>query len=469
MKHILLFACSIALFISVKAQESKTTSPIIFIYDASGSMWGQLEGRTKMDIATEVLSKSVNSLPETQQIGLVAYGHRHKSDCEDVEFLVNSKNLNKSAVIQSLKGIKPLGKTPLAYSANLVINHLTEAQTKATIILVTDGIESCDGNICDVIKSAREKGIDFKLHIIGFGLKEEDREQLVCAAKEGNGQYYDAANMEGLTDVLQQATSTPVDEPEPNISVYATKNGKSVDALVKAFESTSKKQMKVARTYGDTGFLYLPPGKYYLEVSPLENTNVSGIIVPEMVSLKGTKIHKTVSFDSGKLKVNTLNNGTGWDATVNVYSEGTKNRVAGGRTYGRVKEFELSPGLYDVELQAVANMEGLQTTNRQTHIEIKPNGTSEVEHNFLSGIAIIGIKKGEDLVDATVNIVEVNSKKHIAGGRTYTSPNSNPKKFILNPGKYEVTMETLGAHKGKKETFVITIEQGKTLEKVILF
>ncbi|HRI85642.1 MAG TPA: hypothetical protein PK536_09385 [Ignavibacteria bacterium] len=61
-------------------------SPIIFIYDASGSMWDQISGKSKMEIASEVLKNSVNGLPENQRIGLVAYGHRTKGDCEDVEF-----------------------------------------------------------------------------------------------------------------------------------------------------------------------------------------------------------------------------------------------------------------------------------------------------------------------------------------------------------------------------------------------
>jgi Ca-activated chloride channel family protein len=78
-------------------------------------MWGQMEGKTKMEIAADVLSSTVDSLPENQQIGLVAYGHRKKGDCEDVEFLVNIGDDNKTKVNQSLKNIKPLGKTPLAY------------------------------------------------------------------------------------------------------------------------------------------------------------------------------------------------------------------------------------------------------------------------------------------------------------------------------------------------------------------
>ena len=97
----------------LNAQETDSPPPIFFIYDASGSMWGQIDGKTKMEIAAEVLSESIDALPENQKIALVAYGHRRKGDCSDVEFLVQYDEGSKSAVKESIADIKPLGKTPL--------------------------------------------------------------------------------------------------------------------------------------------------------------------------------------------------------------------------------------------------------------------------------------------------------------------------------------------------------------------
>lgn len=80
--------CMICLAVQVHAQESSAPSPIIFIYDASGSMWGQIDGISKMEIATDVLTTSINNFPENQNVGLVSYGHRREGDCRDVEFMV---------------------------------------------------------------------------------------------------------------------------------------------------------------------------------------------------------------------------------------------------------------------------------------------------------------------------------------------------------------------------------------------
>src|SRR5690606_16164514 len=133
-----------------------------------------------------------------------------------------------------LKKIKPLGKTPLAYSATLVIDKLRQSKMKSTIILITDGIESCDGNICDVIKAAKAEGIDFRLHIVGFGLKAGETEQLKCAAEAGDGKYFDAADAGNLTAALSEATNETVDALVDNFSVFVVKSGVPIDAMVQS-------------------------------------------------------------------------------------------------------------------------------------------------------------------------------------------------------------------------------------------
>ena len=185
MKKITFLFLTLFIVFNTQGQSPENQAPIIFIYDASGSMWGQMQGETKMEIAANALSSTIDNLSEQQKIGFVAYGHRKEGDCKDVEFMVDASTGTKKEVITAVKGIKPLGKTPLAYSAALVIDQLRAAKQKATIILITDGIESCDGNICEIIQAAKDEGIDFKLHIIGFGLKEEDTQQLRCAAGAG--------------------------------------------------------------------------------------------------------------------------------------------------------------------------------------------------------------------------------------------------------------------------------------------
>ena len=456
--------CSLVLILNAQTEPS----PILFIYDASGSMWGQLENKTKQEIASEVLSESIEKLTTNQSIGLIAYGHRKKGDCDDIEYLVDLKNQSKKLVVEAISSLNPTGKTPLARSASMAINSLISSDSKATIILITDGIESCDGDLCQVVTDAKSNGIDFRMHIVGFGLKEGEKEELECAAAAGGGNYYDAQNTTGLTDVLNEATRETIDEPAGNFSVFATKNGEAVDAWIKARALSDKKDVDSDRTYKDTAFVYLPPGSYEIEIQPLENTDIPSTSITVEIK-EGETIHRDISFDSGIINVSSLNNGEAWDATIRIYHSGTTQTAARGRTYGKSIDLEINPGTYDVNIK-ILKIKGIAIERTIEDIKVQSNQTTWIDHNFLSGIAKIGVQTATgELIDATVNFYEETSGSNVAGNRTYRSASSNPKEFLLNPGTYEVRVVTLGPHKGHNETFKLTVETGKTVEKTLTF
>src|SRR5690606_37219535 len=81
----------------------------ILVLDASGSMWGQIEGRAKIEIAREVIAKLVDDLPANTELGLVTYGHRRKGDCEDIELLVEQGKLDREAFKKTVNAIQPKG------------------------------------------------------------------------------------------------------------------------------------------------------------------------------------------------------------------------------------------------------------------------------------------------------------------------------------------------------------------------
>ncbi|MEM7087804.1 MAG: VWA domain-containing protein [Bacteroidota bacterium] len=450
---------------SLQAQNESSPAPIIFIYDASGSMWGQMDGKAKVEIATSVLSTSINNLPENQSIGLVAYGHRKKGDCKDVETLVTMDNNSKGQITSALKNIKPLGKTPLAYSASLVIDQLRKSKERATIILITDGIESCDGNICDVVETAKAEGIDFKLHIVGFGLKEGETKQLQCAANAGDGNYYDAANANGLSDVLNEVTQQTIDKPEGNVTVYAIKNGIAIDAWVKAYDIISKRKPIAIRTYADTASFYLPPSTYNFEVAPLEGSDVNSVTVTDIKSFDDQIVHKTISFDGGKIALTTTNNNANWDCIVKVMDSNGK-LAASLRTYNGPKETEVNPGTYSIKIQALGSMKGLDTHTVISNVKVIAGETVERTFNFVSGTIFIETIIGGTSVDSIVTISEANSGKNVASGRTY----NRGKEFLLNPGNYEIKVKPLGEHKNfAAQEFPVAIKPGESITKTVQY
>ncbi|MEM0518662.1 vWA domain-containing protein [Aequorivita flava] len=463
MKQLVTIFCILLFTFQSEAQTKQAPevpSPIIFIYDASGSMWGQMQGKTKMEIASTVLSNSINDFAENQKIGLVAYGHRKKGDCRDVETLLPISNTSKSEVALAVKNIKPLGMTPLAYSAEMVMEQLRKSKEKATIVLITDGIESCDGNICDVVKAAKKEGIDFKLHIVGFGLKAGETKQLECAAKAGDGNYYDAADASGLSEAMTEVASETVDKPKGNHGVYATMNGKAIDALVTAYKAGTKNKAGGTRTYRDTSFVYLPQETYDLEIRPLENSRVEPIILKGIKTSNDNKTYSIISFDGGKFAVTSTNNGEGWDSTVKILDADGKT-VGGGRTYGRTKEFELNAGTYSVVLQAI-KLNGIHTKAKVENQVVTAGQTTAVDYNFESGTLEVVPMGGGKNIDATVNVIEVNSRTSVGGGRSY----DRGVKMNINPGTYEIKVRALkktGFSGDKSAT--VTVKKGEAIKQ----
>ncbi len=99
-------------------------SIIMFIFDASGSMWGQVDGKAKIVIAKEVLTGLVRDLPDNAVVGLIAYGHRRKGDCNDVEELITLGPLAKEKTVARIQGLNAKGKTPISRSIRLTAERL---------------------------------------------------------------------------------------------------------------------------------------------------------------------------------------------------------------------------------------------------------------------------------------------------------------------------------------------------------
>lgn len=446
---------------ALQAEKSPEYSPIVFIYDSSGSMWGQIQGRAKVEIARDVMASTVANLSEAQKVGLVAYGHRSEGDCDDVETLLT--DAKPGQVPAALTAIRPLGKTPLARSATQVIGQLEQSGQKATVILLTDGIESCGGNLCNVVTSARQSGVEFVMHIVGFGLQPGESGPLECAAAAAGGHYYDASDADELAAGMNEATTQTVDL-ESNIRVTATKNGEPLDAYITAYPAGGDKAVQNARTYRKGARFYLPPGSYDLKVSALENTDLQPIWVRGVKTSTEEIAEKSVSFDAGTVRVSVLNNREGWDSLVKVRAD--DRIVSQTRTYGGSKDMQVPPGVYTGTVQALA-VDGSVTTFKLAEFEVTAGAVTDVTHTFNTGIAMIGVRVGDELVDAVVNFTDKATGSVVAGSRTYTSSSSNPRKFVLTPGDYSVKYSSLGKHKGRSGTFDVRIDAEATFEKII--
>lgn len=200
------------LFASPALSESTRT---IIVMDGSGSMWGQIEGRTKLEIARETVASVLTTIPAEQELGLMAYGHREKGNCSDIELLVPPASGTGAEIADKVAKMRFLGKTPLSESVRQAAEVLRFGESAATVVLVTDGLETCDADPCALGRELEASGLNFTAHVIGFGLSAEEGAQVACLAEETGGKYLQASDAGALTDALQETVAAVEPEPEP--------------------------------------------------------------------------------------------------------------------------------------------------------------------------------------------------------------------------------------------------------------
>ncbi len=188
--------CAFFLFATVSSAE--VNPAVMIILDASGSMWGSAGKETKIEAARKVLSQVVPGLPQTLDVGFMAFGHRRTGDCGDMEILVPLGSGNREEILEKAKVVNPKGKTPLALSVERMAETLRERDGETTIILVSDGKDTCSADPCETVEKLRKSGIRFVLHVVGFAVQEDVRQQLECMAKAGGGAYYSAEDADSL-------------------------------------------------------------------------------------------------------------------------------------------------------------------------------------------------------------------------------------------------------------------------------
>jgi Ca-activated chloride channel family protein len=204
---------ALALCATLLATPALTEGRSIIVLDASGSMWGQIDGRAKLEIAREALGQVLTGIPAETEIGLMAYGHRSKGDCADIELVVPPAAGTGPAITEAANSMKFLGKTPLSDAVRQAAEQLRYTEEKANVILITDGIETCNADPCALGNELEQSGVDFTAHVVGFGLTEEEGRAVACLAENTGGKYIEASDAGTLVEALK--TTVVVAEPEP--------------------------------------------------------------------------------------------------------------------------------------------------------------------------------------------------------------------------------------------------------------
>lgn len=270
--------------------EEQAGARVILVLDASGSMWGKINGRTKIDIARETVAGIIARWRPQDELGLVVYGHREKGNCGDIQVMLEPGPLDPGAFMSAVNGLFPKGMTPMTAAVREAAESLRYTEKEATIILVSDGIETCDQDPCAVAEELERNGIGLTVHTVGFGIDDpKAKGQLQCLAERTGGLSLTADNAEELEEALGRtvvaaqsgapsAEETPPPPPEPSPYTFTGHARLAPGAeLPDKFDTANWEFYRaladgtagewVRTEYGRDLKLELDPGRYVLKVT----------------------------------------------------------------------------------------------------------------------------------------------------------------------------------------------------------
>ena len=339
----------------VPAQPADRNS-LVFILDASGSMAAKSGGTTKMEAAKQVMIQLVGDLPPGVRAGLMAYGHRRKNDCGDVELLVPVEPLSKDRFTQTIKALQPLGQTPISDSIRQAADVLKGIPGRKAVILVSDGEETCKQDPCRVAADLKKADIDLKVHVVGFGLDTPAaKKQLQCVASATGGTYAEAGNAAELKSKISEAATAEV-RPAPSgklVSVIQDIEGGAIKYGISFYRPGSKATDDPLNSTMTLGMqlvdsvheLNVPPGTYDL----LYTTLFAPSLWRRNVDIKSGQTTRVEFPRFGRARVSIRDqNGQ----SVNMYTEvkdGTpqENDLIGDHRFKQT--LDLPAGVYDLK------------------------------------------------------------------------------------------------------------------------
>jgi Ca-activated chloride channel family protein len=219
-------------------------SQAIVVFDASGSMWGKLDGerQSKFTNAREAIKATLGKAKFEMKLGLVAFGHR-RGDCNDVQVILPPDgNASTERFAPPLERLNPKGKGPLTNALKEAAKVLGAGSGNKSLILVHDDPDNCSADPCAALADIQAAAPGVVVHVVGLGLQDEEAQRLQCLTKPTKGKFVDARNAQevatGIEDIFTLANLDLV-PPPPSPAVRPAQPASAI--------TTSKAQAPLAK------------------------------------------------------------------------------------------------------------------------------------------------------------------------------------------------------------------------------
>jgi len=282
----------------IEAQNKKNAcSHILFILDASNSMTNKWETGRRIDVAKRMLSNIMDSLSQypNVQVALRVYGHQKQvspQDCSDTKLEIPFAKNNHEAIKTFLSRVQPRGTTPIARSLQEAANDFPDDNCRRVIVLLTDGIEACDGDPCAVSHDLQQRGIILEPFVVGIGLDRGFQKTFECI-----GKYYDATDESRFSEIMEIIITQALNTTSAQVNLldlygHPTETNVNLTFYNSLSGLTRYNYMHTLNYRGNPDTLYLDPGiEYRLKVHTLPPIYVDSITLQQ-------GIHNIIAVDA---------------------------------------------------------------------------------------------------------------------------------------------------------------------------
>lgn len=432
----------------IQSPEKTPTTRILIIFDASQSMLGKWQSDSKFNIARKLVYEMLDSIvdvPNTE-LALRLYGHQFQFPpqvCSDTKLEVPFAPNNIEKIKARLKRSSARGTTPLAYSLEQAANDFPkDNNSRNIVVLITDGIEECDGDPCAVSAMLQKKGIFLKPFIIGIG---QDFDQAFHCV----GTYFDATNEKDFKTALNVVISQALNSTTMQVNLL-DKSGKptETDVAMTFIDTTSGKIMyNYIHTMNSKG---LPDT---LVIDPLITYKIIAHTIPPVES-------KPIVITPGKHSIAAIDAPQGY---LNIKMSGSSNasknikckifkpnacEIVNYQNIGETQKYII--GDYNIMIPTLPNIELKDVNIAQsstTTIEIPEPGIAVIRKSFFGNGVILHYNN-----NSVSKIFDLNEKQTL-------------ETLYLQPGKYHIVFRPKSARSTiytTDRTFII--ESGKTTD-----
>lgn len=432
---------------SLVAQQ-KVKTRILFLLDASGSMYASMDKDNRINVAKRLLSKLMDSLERAKdvEVALRVYGHTSppaKRDCKDTRLEVPFKPNNHAEIKREVAKLVPKGTTLIAYSLQQsAYDFPKEANVRNVIVLITDGIEECNGDPCAVSEALQANGVILRPFIVGIGGTEDFRKAFECV-----GRYYDANTEADFDNVLNVVVSQALNNTTVQVNLLDAYSKPTETNVNMTFYDMHSGQMlynyiHTLNEKGNPDTLPLDPiYKYRMVVHTLPRTEKSNI---EITPGKHTTIGIDAPQGSLLLKVIGATNYTKLQYIIRQSNQAKTLHVQD----ANVPEKYLV-GKYDLEILSIPRI-------IQKDIDIKQSYTTTIEIPQPGRLIVTAVTQ-----PYYADIYQMNRDELVW---VYKLPaDVRNQNMLMQPGKYKIIYRAKGAYRSN-QTFEreFTISSGSS-------